>query len=206
MVSEEKSECAKLKLDSYFYFTVCRDNYKQLKEYEQKVSLILTKESESLTSKLEAFKLQKEMAKYATSVVVFAVFSLEAWIYEYAVRKLSKSFFDNHIDKLRPASKWVIVTRLVTGRDFPTDSQAFEHLKNLYKARNDLVHPKPSAQPEDTKDSLEKEEKERELLIKNAHEAYRTCKEAILELDKVENNGKKSKWAKQFEAILFGDV
>lgn len=133
-------------------------------------------------------------------------FFLEARIYEYTVKKLSKSFFDNHIDRLRPASKWVIVTRLVTSRDFPTDSQAFEHLKSLYKARNDLVHPKPSTQPEDTEESLEKEEKEREQLIKNAHEAYQTCKEVILELDKVENNGRKSEWAKQVEAILFGDV
>jgi hypothetical protein len=207
MAMENEKRPNKIKLDSYFYFTICKDNYKRFIEYEREISLILAGESESLISKkLKVFNPQREMAKCAANVVIFAAFSLEAWIYEYTVKKLSKSFFDNHIDKLRPVSKWVIVTRLVTGRDFPTDSQAFEHLKSLYKARNDLVHPKPSTQPEDTEESLEKEEKEREQLIKNAHEAYQTCKEVILELDKVENNGRKSEWAKQVEAIVFGDV
>jgi hypothetical protein len=199
---ENEGQSNRIKLDSYFYLKVCQEHYKLLKEYERKVSSTLEEKTESFASKLEVFELQQPMVRCAASVVIFAAFFLEAWIYEYTVKKLSKSFFDNHIDKLRPASKWVIVTRLVTGRNFPTDSQAFEHLKSLYKVRNDLVHPKPSAQPEDTGESLEKEEKEREQLIKNAHEAYQTCKEVILELDKVENNGKPSEWSKYFEALF----
>ena len=143
------------------------------------------------------------MAKCGATVVVFAAFFLEAWIYEYTVKKFSKSFFDNHVNRLAPASKWVIVTRCVTGRNFPTDSQAYQHLKSLYRARNGLVHPKPSPEPQDAEKVLEKEEKEREQLIRNAHESYQTCKEAILELDKVENNGKSSEWSKQFEAVFF---
>jgi hypothetical protein len=206
ILMENEGQQKKIKLDSYFYIKICADNYKRFKEYEKEIASILANESESLISKkLKVFNPQREMAKCAASVVIFAAFFLEAWIYEYAVRKFSKSFFDNHLDRLRPTSKWLIVTRLVTGRDFPTDSQAFEHLKSLYNARNDLVHPKPSAQPEDTGESLEKEEKEREQLIKNAHEAYQTCKEAILELDKVENNGKPSEWSKYFEALFFGE-
>ena len=193
----------KIKLDSYFYFNVCQKHYKLFKEYERKVSSTLAKNTESLASKLEAFKLQKEMAKCGATVVVFAAFFLEAWIYEYTVKKISKSFFEHHVDRLAPASKWVIVTRLVTGRDFSTDSQAFQHLKRLYKARNELVHPKPSPEPQDAGQRLEKEEKEREQLVKDAHEAYKACKEAILELDKVENNGKRSEWSKEFEALFF---
>ncbi len=200
---ENEGQQKKIKLDSYFYLKICEEHYKRLKKYEEQISSILAAEPGSVTSKLEAFQLQKEMAKCGATVVVFAAFFLEAWIYEYTVRKLSKSFFDNHIDRLAPASKWVIVTRLITGRDFPTDSQAFQHLKSLYRTRNWLVHPKPSSEPQDAEKVLEKEEKEREQLVKNAHEAYQACKEVILELDKVENNGKPSEWSKRFEALFF---
>ena len=200
---ENDGQLNRIKLNSYFYLKICEEHYKRLKEYEEQISSILAEKTESSASKLEAFKLQKELAKSGATVVVFAAFFLEAWIYEYTVKKISKSFFEHHVDRLAPASKWVIVTRLVTGRDFSTDSQAFQHLKRLYKARNELVHPKPSPEPQDAGQRLEKEEKEREQLVKDAHEAYKACKEAILELDKVENNGKRSEWSKEFEALFF---
>lgn len=200
---ENEGQSNRIKLDSYFYLKVCEEHYKLLKEYERKASSTLAEKTESFASKLEAFKLQEEMAKCGATVVIFAAFFLEAWIYEYTVKKFSMSFFDNHVDRLAPASKWVIVTRCATGRNFPTDSQAYQHLKSLYRARNGLVHPKPSPKPQDAEKVLEKEEKEREQLIRNAHESYQTCKEVILELDKVENNGKASEWSIQFEALFF---
>lgn len=69
---ENKRQSKKIRLDSYFYFTICRDNYKRLKEYKQKISLILEGKSEA--EKLKVFNLQKEMAECAASVVIFAAF------------------------------------------------------------------------------------------------------------------------------------
>jgi len=198
---ENEKQPNKIKLNSYFYLTICEDNYKRFKQYQQKASSILAEESEE--DILKVIPLQESMAKCAASVVLFAAFFLEGWIYEYTVKKLSKSFFDNYLDKLNLVSKWVVVCQLVTGKKFPTDSQAFQGLKALKKARNDLAHPKPTSGPKDAEESLEKEEKEREQLAKNAHEAYQTCKEVMLELDKVENNGRRSEWANQFEALFF---
>jgi len=203
ILMENDGQLNRIKLNSYFYLKICEEHYKRLKEYEEQISSILAEKTESSASKLEAFKLQKELAKSGATVVVFAAFFLEAWIYEYTVKKISKSFFDNSIDRLTPASKWIKVTHRVTGRNFPTDSQAYKHMESLYRGRNWLAHPKPSPEPQDAAKVLEKEEKEREQLVKNAHEAYQACKEAILELDKVENNGKSSEWSKQFEALFF---
>lgn len=200
---ENEGQSNRIKLDSYFYLKICKEHYKLLEEYERKVSSVLANNTESVAPKLEAFKLQEKMAKNGAIVVVFAAFFLEAWIYEYTVKKVSKSFFDDHIDRLPPAKKWVKVTRRVTDRDFRTDSKAFQHLKRLYKVRNELAHPKPSPELQDDEKALEKEEKEREQLVKDAYEAYQACKEAILELDKAENNGKSSEWSKQFEAVFF---
>ena len=138
---ENKGQSNRIKLDSYFYLKICEEHHKRLKEYERKVSSILAGKTESLATKLEAFKLQEEMAKCGATVVVFAAFFLEAWIYAYTVKRISKLFYKKCVDRLTPASKWVIVTRRVTGRNFPTDSQAYQHLKSLYEARNGLVHP-----------------------------------------------------------------
>jgi hypothetical protein len=45
-----------------------------------------------------------------------------------------------YVDKLEFLSKWVVIPKIVTGKQFPTDSQAFELLGKLKKTRNDIVH------------------------------------------------------------------
>ena len=62
------------------------------------------------------------------------------------------------MDKLDLISKWVIVPKLVLGREFPRDSQAFEYLINIKKERDKLVHSKskPELTDEQRKKELEK--------------------------------------------------
>lgn len=43
--------------------------------------------------------------------VVFSALSLEAFINDYASQRLSKSYFDNYLDKLDLVSKWVVIPR-----------------------------------------------------------------------------------------------
>ncbi len=78
----------------------------------------------------------------AISALVFAGMAIEAYIYDYSARYLGKSFTDNHVDTLNVESKWVVVSKLITGKSFPKDRQAFHLLKGLIKSRNALVHSK----------------------------------------------------------------
>ncbi|QDV68016.1 hypothetical protein Poly24_17220 [Rosistilla carotiformis] len=78
----------------------------------------------------------------AVSAIVFAGMAAEAYIYDYAARNLGRSYTDNHVDKLKAESKWIVIVRLVTGNEFPKDRQAFQLLTGLIKARNTLVHSK----------------------------------------------------------------
>ena len=72
--------------------------------------------------------------------VVFSHLFLEAIIYDYGAINTSDSYMKKYVDKLEFLSKWVVIPKIVTGKQFPTDSQAFELLGKLKKTRNDIVH------------------------------------------------------------------
>lgn len=76
----------------------------------------------------------------AMVVVIFSALTLEAFINDYGLENFSRSYFDKHLDKLSPVSKWLILPRLVAGKELNTNSQAFESLKKLFNLRNKLVH------------------------------------------------------------------
>jgi hypothetical protein len=90
-------------------------------------------------------------------VIVFSHLFMEAVIYDYGATNTSDSFMKKYVDKLDFLAKWVLIPRLVTGTSFPTDSQAFELMNKLKKARNDLVHFKTKKSPSNA-DSLQETE------------------------------------------------
>lgn len=86
--------------------------------------------------------MQEGMAKYAAGAIIFSAIAVEAYIYDYAARHLSDSYAQSYVDKLDPASKWMVVPRLVEGRDLPNRGKWLPILKNLAKQRNLIVHNK----------------------------------------------------------------
>jgi hypothetical protein len=78
----------------------------------------------------------------AIATVVFAAMTLEAYVYDYAARRLTDNFVLEHLDRLDIPSKLTLVVRLLTGRVFPTDGDAWFLLKRLIKERNSLIHNK----------------------------------------------------------------
>jgi hypothetical protein len=76
----------------------------------------------------------------ATVVVVFTITALECYIQLYAARELGERYATRHIEKLDLVSKWIVVPKLVTGRDIRSDHKGIEMLAKLVKARNDVVH------------------------------------------------------------------
>lgn len=125
------------------YFCLC---LAQVKEYEsicKKINQLQTRSVAEDDIHIVEMNLavQYELQEQAVlAPIVFASMCLEAFIYDYGASHLGDAYMKNNLDKLELPSKLIIATKLVTGKDFPVDRQAFEGLKNLVKSRNKLVH------------------------------------------------------------------
>jgi len=106
--------------------------------------------------------------KHQAGAIIFGAMCLEAFIYDYAAHNFSDTYVKKYLDKLNLKAKWVIIPKLVTGKDFPTDSQAFQGLQKLIEERNKLVHHKsqPEKSDEEREERLKKLKKKSERLQK----------------------------------------
>lgn len=136
------------------YLNICREEWgkyeavwSELKPYfidedwfEKSQKLIKEKYSYfiSLSAKKE---------EHLIKALTFGAMCLEAFIYDYAAHNFTDTYMKKYLDKLDVVSKWVVITRLITGKDFPRESKAFEDMKMVIKARNDFVHSKSMPLP-----------------------------------------------------------
>jgi len=97
----------------------------------------------------------KKSINYFLVQHLFAAICLESFIYDYAATNFTDTFARKYLDKLDLVSKWVIVPKLVLGKEYPRGTQAFEYLRNIKKERDNLVHSK--SRPELTEEEREKE-------------------------------------------------
>lgn len=203
-------ENKKPQLNSRFSFVTIQDFYKTFIMYEKQllgaINHFENKEIPELVEMLKkanikyekpydsfymATPLVKYVSEYAVAVIVFAAFYLEGYIYQYATKHLSSTYFKKYLDKLSLNAKYVVIPELVTGKKMNAGSKAFQMLADLVSTRNGLAHPKPTRN--NSSDYSEEEKEEFFDLIKNAHLAFRTIKEILEEIDKLENDGKITK-------------
>jgi len=76
----------------------------------------------------------------AMVAVIFSALALEAFINYYAIEYTSGNYFKNHLERLDPVTKWVLIPKLISGRQIDTGGQAYEKLTWLFGLRNNLVH------------------------------------------------------------------
>ena len=136
---------------SPLYLDICREEWGKYEEVWNELKPYFLGDSDEWGEKFT--KLKQEELSYIVSLqapkeahfikaITFGAMCLEAFIYDYAAHNFTDTYVKKYLDKLDVVSKWVVITRLTTGKDFPRESKAFEDLKMLIKARNDFVHPK----------------------------------------------------------------
>jgi len=81
-----------------------------------------------------------EIQRAAMVSLIFSALTLEAFVNNYAIERFSRSYFDNHLDKLPTISKWIVILKLVTGKELNSGAQPYGCLKRLFKRRDRLVH------------------------------------------------------------------
>lgn len=132
---------ARYSLDVSF-FEIAKENYERYFELEESASSLDLEDALELEMRMHEIRTSQD--KHALITICFSAMCVEAFIYDYAARHTSDSYARKYLDMLDAVSKWVVIPRLVIGRDFPTNSQAFELLRFLITTRNGLVHFKSS--------------------------------------------------------------
>lgn len=74
--------------------------------------------------------------------VCFSAMALESFIYDYAARFLGDGYTSKYLDKLDAVSKWLVVPRLITGKELDRGGQSMELLRDLVRQRNQMIHAK----------------------------------------------------------------
>ena len=136
----------------------------------------------------EIYKLEKKLAPATITVVVFAAILVEAYFYDYAARNLSDSYVQKYLDKLDTTAKCVIITKLVTGKDFPTHSQAFDLLRKLIKHRNSFVHSKSAPIHFDENSVVKIDNADWKQKVKIAKDAVMAIEMLAQEIESLDNN------------------
>lgn len=121
---------------SAMYVTLAQIARSSLETMEQAIEAFPSMNSD------DARRQDARIDQAAMTAIVFAGMALEGFIYDYAAQNLSDSFVSKYLDKLDLKAKWVVVPRLVLGKQLDLGGKGLNLLGDLIRLRNGLVHPK----------------------------------------------------------------
>jgi len=170
---------ARFVLDSSFY-EIAKINYARYVEIQEEISALDSEDPMDL--QYEKHKLKQEQNRCGLITICFSAMCVEAFIYDYAARNTSDTYVKKYLDKLDALAKWVVIPKLVTGKDFPTDSHAFSLLKILITTRNRFVHFKSSDVPGDEEALVEALRKDKEETPKVVRDCFMAVEKLFIEL------------------------
>lgn len=182
----------------WHYFQVCRDKVKEYEIIEAEIENYRKSATDQYVQEIEQ-KIAEAYSRRERAVVIPIVFSamcLEAFIYDYGANHISGKYMKEHLDKLSLPSKFLVVSKLVTGKQFPTDSQAYEGLVKLKEDRNSLVHFKSKHFSDGQMTELETWHSDMNAKLRTAmYNAYNTVPKVMDELDKLHEGSSNYKQA-----------
>jgi hypothetical protein len=166
------------------FLKIALDNYEKVQELVEKRDEARAEMSHSGKSYDEGLDFQGQMndtiEEYTLIVVIFCAAALEAYINDYAINRLSKAYLERHLDKLDLASKWIVIPRIINGKQLDKGSKWFNDLSWLISLRNRLVHYKTKVC------KIEEIASGDFLFEEDAGRALETVKQSVLALKEVD--------------------
>jgi hypothetical protein len=132
----------------FLYRLMAMENYSSYKKLDKECKKLQSLGIDYSKSNIESPKEVEQFAKLVKrsgcifGSIIFEALAVEAFINYYAANRLGNSYFEEHLDKLTMINKYIVITKLVTGKDFPKDNHIYERLQLLATTRNNLVHNK----------------------------------------------------------------
>lgn len=93
-----------------------------------------------LLTAVGVLEFEREIHHGCIEVVIFCALTLESFINHYGIENLSRPFFEDHLDRLGPLDKWVVIPKMVTGKPFPKNREVYALMRELFQHRNHHVH------------------------------------------------------------------
>lgn len=147
----------------------------QLQDIRGKINLEKS-DIERLALEHVAMQVEDDVDKCAVTVIIFAIITLEAYIYDYSARYLSDSYARNYLDKLDIFSKWIVIPRLICGKEISGESKWHQQFKALIRQRNAIIHSKSSSFPTEADGRItfiKRQHDHSKQIVELAHQAVR---------------------------------
>ncbi|MFL1456386.1 hypothetical protein ACJO5Y_18245 [Marinobacter sp. GN3S48] len=176
------------------YFSLCLaqiDTYRKILADINELETGHVPDEEAHIARMNLAVLEEKKEQAVVAPVISAAMCLEAFSYDYAATHLGDAYTRKHLEKLDVPSRLVIATKLVTGKDFPTDCSAYGNMKSVIKQRNSLVHFKSKnfevGDMEQARNYIDRLSTEIEKTVDICEEAVRGI---MIEIDKLHVKGR----------------
>ncbi len=121
--------------------------------------------------------------KHGIITIVFAGLCIEAAIYDYAARYLGDNYVKEYLEKMELLSKWIVLPKLIHGKEIRKGKVTYASLKQLIRDRNKLVHVKSEQFNFDDQELIAKLNRKAEQSEMAVHNAYKALILLCLEMD-----------------------
>jgi hypothetical protein len=106
------------------FMRIAREAVEQAEKHEKENSAFVNMQNSSITA------------------IIMSAMLTEAFINVIAEEQLTPTLW-NAVERLNVLEKWILVTKLITDKEWDKGSQPFQNFSELIRPRNDLAHYKP---------------------------------------------------------------
>lgn len=147
------------------FLDIAVKSYNQAMHHVKELEVVRKKgkfsyENELLPNDMEGymFHSRKYTEAYIETIIFLAIF-LESYIYEQGAIVMGDKYVSTNLDTLKTHSKWLIIIKMICGKDMNVSLAHHGKFKELIKLRNSLVHHKSEDAFDQIKDGKLKERK-----------------------------------------------
>lgn len=182
------------------FFEIAADSFLEFRKDKKEFDLIISDGGELhegiyIYRRMNDYIVYEDKLRKGTiKIILFLTTFLESYINDLGGIALGDNFVKDHLDKLSIISKWIVIPRLISGKEIDKGKSFFEDFKELVKWRNSLVHHKTK---DATKifESLKTEDVEKlkpiyELF--DVSKSFKMVEELFAELDRIDKPGSHS--------------
>ncbi len=126
------------------YEDFCRCN-EEIKLLEIKIRKELINDEKSIVESYIHHKTQNlvsESYRFAESTVIFSALAIEGFLNDYGFKRIGEKLYIELLERKSPIKKFQLIWQICFDEEVENDGRSYQAVRELFRERNDLVHPK----------------------------------------------------------------